>query len=106
MKKSIARVAASTVVMTAGLGLAGLGAAAIAQAQPAPFPDYHWCPGEGWDPGWGSNWDYGRCHDDHWYDGEARDSGHWHGYGDPRNDGWNHDPDGWNHDHDGWNHDH
>ena len=39
MKKSIARVAASTVVMTAGLGLAGLGAAASAQAQPAPFPD-------------------------------------------------------------------
>jgi putative drug exporter of the RND superfamily len=23
-------------------------------AQPAPFPDYHWCPGEGWDPGWGA----------------------------------------------------
>jgi NAD(P)H-hydrate repair Nnr-like enzyme with NAD(P)H-hydrate dehydratase domain len=40
--KSIARVAASTVVITAGLGLAGLGAAAIAQAQPAPFPVYHW----------------------------------------------------------------
>ena len=43
--------------MTAGLGLAGLGAAAVAQAQPAPFPDYHWCPGQWWDPGWGNNWD-------------------------------------------------
>ncbi len=39
---------------------------------------YHWCPGERWDPGWGANWDGGRCHDDHWYDGEARDQGHWH----------------------------
>jgi hypothetical protein len=77
-KKSIARVAASTVVMTAGLGLAGLGAAAIAQAQPAPFPDYHSCPGQFWDPGWGGNWDGGRCHDDHWYDGEGRDRDHWH----------------------------
>jgi hypothetical protein len=81
MKKSIARVAASTLVMTAGLGLAALGGAAITQAQPAPFPDYRWCPGAGWDPGWGQNWDWGRCHDDHWYDGEPRDGGHWHGYG-------------------------
>ena len=63
MKNSIARVAAST-VMTAGLGLAGLGVAAIAQAQPAPFPDYHWCPGEGWDPGWGPNWEGGSCRDE------------------------------------------
>jgi hypothetical protein len=81
MKKSIARVAASTVVMTAGLGLAGLGAAASAQAQPAPFPDYHWCPGEYWDPGYvnkgsGNNWDRARCHDNHWRDGEARDGYH------------------------------
>jgi len=43
-KKNIARVAASTLVMSAGLGLAGLGAAAVAEAQPAPLPDYHWCP--------------------------------------------------------------
>jgi hypothetical protein len=76
--KTIARVAASTVVMTAGLGFAGLGAAAVAQAQPVPFPAYYWCPGQWWDPGWGGNWDGGRCHDDHWYDGEARDQGHWH----------------------------
>ena|SRR6516165_1655466 len=76
--KNIARVAASTVVMTAGLGLAGSGAAAVAQAQPAPFPDYHWCPGQWWNPVWGGNWDGGRCHDDHFYDGEGRDRDHWH----------------------------
>ncbi|MGO9928691.1 MAG: hypothetical protein ACLPLP_21900 [Mycobacterium sp.] len=84
--KNIARVAASTAVMAAGLGLAGLGAAAVAQAQPAPFPDYHWCPGQWWDPGWGGNWDGGRCHDDHWFDGEARDQGHWHNG--PYDDHW------------------
>jgi hypothetical protein len=70
-------------MMSAGLGLAGLGAAAVAEAQPAPFapfPAYHWCPGQWWDPGWGRNWDFGRCHDDHWFDGDPRDQGHWHGY--------------------------
>jgi hypothetical protein len=79
-KKSIARVAASTLVMSAGLGLAGLGPVAVAEAQPAPLPDYHWCPGQFWNPGWVNNWGGDRCHDDHWYDGEARDQGHWHGY--------------------------
>jgi len=64
--------------MAAGFGLAGLGAAAVAPAQPAPLPDYHWCPGQWWDPGWGANWDWGRCHDDHWHDGEIRDQGNWH----------------------------
>ena len=36
----------------------------------APLPDYHWCPGQFWDPGWGNNWDWGRCHDDFYFDGE------------------------------------
>jgi hypothetical protein len=81
--KNIARVAASTLVMSAGLGLATLGGAAVTQAQPAPLPDYHWCPGEGWVPGWGPNWDPGRCHDDHWYDGDPREPAYWHGYGPP-----------------------
>jgi hypothetical protein len=82
MKKSFARVAASTVVMTAGFGLAGLGAAAIAQAQPAPFPDYHWCPAEYSDPGYlnkgsGYSWDRARCrHDTTGADGEAGDGYH------------------------------
>jgi hypothetical protein len=84
--KTFARIAASTVAMTAGLGLAGLGAAAAADAQPAPFPEYHWCPGQFWDPGWGPNWDMGRCHDDHFFDGEARDGNHWHNG--PWNPGW------------------
>ena len=72
------RVAASTLVITAGLGLAGLGVAAVAQANPLPGLDYHWCPGQWWDPGWGDNWDGGRCHDAHWYDMESRTQDHWH----------------------------
>jgi hypothetical protein len=42
-------------------GLAG----GIAQAAPAPAPDYHWCPGDQWDPGWGKayDWDWNHCHD-------------------------------------------
>ncbi len=47
----------------------------------APLPDYHWCPGQFWDQGWGNNWDWDRCHDDGFFDGEPRDQGHWHGYG-------------------------
>ncbi|MCV7401969.1 hypothetical protein H7K24_17645 [Mycobacterium fragae] len=77
--KNFVRVLGSAVALTAGLGLAGLGAAAVAHAQPAPFPDYHWCPGEYWDPGWGDNWDPDRCHDDHWLDGDPHDLSHWHG---------------------------
>lgn len=76
--KNLVHLAASTVVLSAGLGLAGLGAAAVAEAQPAPLPTYHWCPGEFWDPAWGWNWEGGRCHDDHWRDGEPRDHDHWH----------------------------
>jgi hypothetical protein len=79
--KNIKRVAAATAITIAGSGLAGLGAAAVADAQPAPLPDYHWCPGQWWDPGWGNNWDGGRCHDDFYYDGEPHDPGHWHGPG-------------------------
>ena len=74
------RLAAAATMLTAGLGLAGL-QAATAQATPAPLPDYHWCPGQWWDPGWGFNWDGGRCHDDFYRDGEPRDQGHWHGQG-------------------------
>jgi hypothetical protein len=60
MKNNL-RLAATTFALIAGLGLAGLGAATNAQAQPGPFPQ--WCPGDFWDPGWGDNWDGGRCHD-------------------------------------------
>ena len=51
--------------VSAGLGMVGLGlASGTAQAEPAPVPLYHWCPGDFWDPGWGDNWDGGNCHDD------------------------------------------
>ena len=79
--KNIIRGAAATAITTAGLGFAGLGAASVAEAVPGPFPAYHWCPGQFWDPGCGNNWDFGRCHDDFYYDGEPHDQGHWHGYG-------------------------
>jgi len=65
------------------------------------MPAYHWCPGQWWDPGWGNNFDWGRCHDDFYFDGEPHDRDHWHGYGDwhpdgPGGPGWDHDhPGGW-----------
>jgi hypothetical protein len=78
---NLKRIAAAA-ALTTGLGLTGMGAANIAQAQPqAPLPDYHWCPGQFWDPHWGPNWGADRCHDDNFFDGEPRDQGHWHGMG-------------------------
>lgn len=79
--KITARVAACALGLTAGLGLAGLGAAADANAYPGQFPAYHWCPGQPWDPGWGNNWDWNRCHDNGYYDGDPHDAGHWRGPG-------------------------
>jgi hypothetical protein len=77
--KTILRCAASTIAVSAGLGLAGLGVAAAAQAAPAPLPDYHWCPGQWWDPGWGPNWENGGCHDDFHRDMDGWDhSRDWH----------------------------
>src|ERR1700744_2931385 len=102
------RIAAATAI-TAGLGLAGIGTASLAEAQPsAPLPDYHWCPGQFWDPGWGNNYDWGRCHDDFYFDGEPHDRDHWHGQADWRDDrdgGWNNGrgPVGDNHGGPGWN---
>jgi hypothetical protein len=82
--KNIARVAVSALIISSGLGLAGLGAATVAQAQPGPFPQ--WCPGDFWDPIWGGNPDGFHCHD-----------------GGP---GWNHGgPDGWNNRGPGWHDD-
>jgi hypothetical protein len=102
---NIKRIAAATAIVS-GLGLAGVGAASVAEAQPmAPLPDYHWCPGQFWDPGWGNNWDGGRCHDDGYFDGEPRDQGHWHGQG-PWQEGpggWNNQGPGWNNQGPGWN---
>ena len=71
--------------MGAALGVAGVGAAVDAQAQPAPLPDYHWCPGEWWDPGWGDNWEWNACHDDHHRDLDGYDhSRDWGGPGPDR----------------------
>ncbi|MGH3635367.1 pilin structural subunit Mtp [Mycobacterium sp.] len=58
--KKFARFAVMTVIMAAGLGLTAIDA----QAQVGPLPDYHWCPGQPFDPQWGPNWDPGNCHDD------------------------------------------
>jgi hypothetical protein len=48
-------------VASSMLGLAS----GTAQAAPPPAPIYHhhWCPGDGWDRGWGNNWDWNNCHD-------------------------------------------
>jgi hypothetical protein len=105
--KNIKRIAAATAIAS-GLGLAGVAAASVAEAAPAaPFPDYHWCPGQFWDPGWGNNFDWGRCHDDYYFDGEPHDRDHWHGQGDWRDDrggpGWDNRGPGWdNHGGPGW----
>src|ERR1700761_5338900 len=58
--KDLARSVAATAVMVAGLACVGLVAADEAQAQPGPFPQ--WCPGDSWDPTWGPNSDWNRCH--------------------------------------------
>lgn len=79
--KSILRVAAPTLVTCAGLGLAGMGVASLAAAQPAPLQGCHWCPGQLWDPACGANRDQTRCHDEHLNDGEPQDAAHWHGAG-------------------------
>jgi hypothetical protein len=96
--KNIKRIAAAT-ALTTGLGLAGLGAASVAEAYPGPFPNYHWCPGQFWDPGWGNNFDGGRCHDDYYFDGEPHDRDHWHGQGEWHQDGQG--GPGWDGDHPG-----
>lgn len=49
----VARSVVAAVLITAGLGLAGTGAATTAQAQLGPFPNFH-CPGH---PGW----NFSRC---------------------------------------------
>jgi hypothetical protein len=69
-------------LVSGGLGLAGLGLASGTQAEPGfgSPPLYHWCPGDFWDPGWGFNWDGGVCHDDHHRDADAWDhSRDWNG---------------------------
>ena len=97
------------------LGLAAPAAvfagSAIAQASPAtteaatwghlpgvqrvgdkPALDYHWCPGEFWNPLWGFNWEGGECHDDHHRDADGDD--HSRDFGDDHRDDRDHHDDG------------
>jgi hypothetical protein len=74
---TLARCAATTFIVAAGLGLADVGAVTVADAQVGPFASYHWCPGEDWHPEWGNNWDAGTCHDDHHRDGDNHNNDFW-----------------------------
>jgi hypothetical protein len=65
-----------TFIVTAGLGLAGVGAATVASAQVGEFPSYRWCSGDFWHPGWGFNFDWTACHDDHHRDGDGDGDNH------------------------------
>lgn len=62
-------------MVSAGLGVAGLGLATTAAARPAyaPAPTYHWCPGDDWQTEWGFNWEWALCHDDHHRDIDGAD---------------------------------
>ena len=53
----------------AGLGLSLGTAGAVVGA----MPEYHWCPGDNFDPGWGNNWEPNACHDDFHRDGDGGD---------------------------------
>jgi hypothetical protein len=83
--KRVSGLAAITFAITTALGLTGVVAATDAQARPAPSPEYQWCPGQFWDPGWGNNWDGGNCHDDHHRDRDGND--HRNDWGFPGNRG-------------------
>ena len=81
----ISRLAVAIFAVGAILGAGDVSSAAIAQAQPGPFPQ--WCRGDFWDPAWGPNWDEWHCHD-------------WHRGPEFRGPGWDHRD--WDH-HD-WDH--
>src|ERR1700756_5070879 len=51
--------AIASAAIAAALGLAGLGGSAEAYALPGIN---NWCPGDFWDPSWGTNWDWNSCH--------------------------------------------
>ena len=50
--------AIASAAIAAAIGLTGLGDVTEAHAQPGP----NWCPGDFWDPSWGTNWDWNACH--------------------------------------------
>jgi hypothetical protein len=47
------------------VALSAIGLAGGPWAQAAPVPANRWCPGDLWDPAWGSNynWNWNQCHD-------------------------------------------
>jgi hypothetical protein len=75
--KNIAHVAATPLAMTAGLGLA-FGGCCRSPGPTSAVPGLSLAPRPLVGSGVGDNWDGSRCHDDHWFDGDARDQGHWH----------------------------
>lgn len=72
LKRSLVGLGAATLL--AGAASFGL-ASGTAQAAPGFIPDYHWCPGQFFDPNWGPNWDQNVCHDDFHRDND----GNFHG---------------------------
>ncbi|MFZ1165382.1 hypothetical protein, partial [Mycobacterium sp.] len=50
--------AIASAAIAAALGLTGVGGATEGHAQPG----LNWCPGDFWDPSWGTNWDWNACH--------------------------------------------
>ena len=82
--RKLVELAAATVVTTGAFGLAGLGLSlGTAGAVVGAMPEYHWCPGDNFDPGWGNNWEPNACHDDFHRDGDGGDhSRDYRGYDD------------------------
>jgi hypothetical protein len=83
----------ATVVATGALGFTGLAlSTGIAGAVVGGMPEYHWCPGENFDPGWGNNWEPNGCHDDWHRDADGFDhSRDFRGY-DDRGGDWRDGP--------------
>ena len=71
--KTLARCAATTFIMTAGLGLASVGGATVAAAQSGRIPELPLVPRPGLASRMGDNWDGGTCHDDHHRDIDGND---------------------------------
>ncbi len=78
---TVTRFAVAAIMVTTGLGLAGVGTAATARADdpPWPFVGYHWCPSLPFNPAWGPQWDNTTCHDAHHRDkdGTIHDFDYW-----------------------------
>lgn len=74
-RKLILSATAAAVFSAGSVGLASGANAAPAPAWPAP--QYHWCPGEFWNPIWGINLNLGECQADGVLDRDRPDN--WRG---------------------------